>query len=77
MTHEANRVKDFLLEWIILHGDNWVFHKDAYKKDLIFFEMCRIKKYIEEEDQLPEHDKTLWGSYFKITKKGRDYATMR
>jgi hypothetical protein len=83
MTHEVNRVKSFLLEWIILRGDSWVFHSDAYGDDyLVFdlntslvFDICRRKKYIEEEDQFPT-DKYRWGSYYRLTKKGRKYATM-
>lgn len=75
MSHKANGVKDFLLEWIILHGDNWVFHKDAYEKDIMVLDRCRTFKFIEEEDKfLGDYD---WGSYFRITKEGRDYATMR
>jgi hypothetical protein len=83
MTHEVNRVKLFLLEWIILRGDSWVFHSDAYGDDyLVFdsntslvFDICRRKKYIEEEDQFPV-DKYRWGSYYRLTKKGRKYATL-
>ena len=83
MTHEVNRVKSFLLEWIILRGDSWVFHSDAYGDDyLVFdvntslvFDICRRKKYIEEEDQFPV-DKYRWGSYYRLTKKGRKYATL-
>jgi hypothetical protein len=83
MTHKVNRVKSFLLEWIILRGDLWVFHSDAYGDDyLVFdlntslvFDMCKRKKYIEEEDQFPT-DKYRWGSYYRITKKGRKYATL-
>jgi hypothetical protein len=76
MTHKANIVKDFLLRWIILHGDNWVFHTDAFEDDFIEFDIARGKKYLEEEDQFPI-DKYRWGSYFRLTKKGRKYATMR
>jgi hypothetical protein len=76
MTPKVNRDKSFLLEWIILHGDNWVFHNDidmaSYRLDI-----CRKEKYIEETDILPPDDERKWGSYFRITKKGRDYATMR
>ena len=47
MTPKVNRDKSFLLEWIILHGDNWVFHNDidmaSYR-----FDICRKEKYIEE-----------------------------
>jgi len=76
MTHKDNIVKDFLLRWIILHGDNWVFHTDAFEDDFIEFDIARGKKYLEEEDQFPI-DKYRWGSYFRLTKKGRKYATMR
>ena len=76
MTHKVNIVKSFLLRWIILHGDTWVFHTDAYEDDYIAFDIARGKKYIEEEDQFPV-DKYRWGSYFRLTKKGRKYATMR
>lgn len=75
-SHEVNIVKSFLLRWIILHGDTWVFHTDAYEDDFIAFDIARGKKYIEEEDQFPT-DKYRWGSYYKLTKKGRKYATMR
>jgi len=83
MSNEVNRVKSFLLEWIILRGDSWVFHSDAYGDDyLVFdvntslvFDICRRKKYIEEEDQFPV-DKYRWGSYYRLTKKGRKYATL-
>lgn len=83
MSHEVNKVKLFLLEWIILRGDTWVFHSDAYGDDyLVFdsntslvFDTCKRKKYIEEEDQFPV-DKYRWGSYYKLTKKGRKYATL-
>jgi hypothetical protein len=72
-----NIVKSFLLRWIIIHGDNWVFHSDAYEDDYIAFDIARdrSKKYIEEEDQFPT-DKYRWGSYYRITKKGRKYATL-
>jgi hypothetical protein len=71
-------MKSFLLEWILLHGDNWVYHKEMFAlgKDIMLIEMARKYKYLEDEDQLPEHDKTLWGSYFRLTKEGREYATM-
>jgi hypothetical protein len=76
MNQKVNREKDYLLEWIILHGDNWVFHTDidihTYR-----FDICRKENYIEETDILPPDDKSKWGSYFKITEKGRKYATMR
>ena len=83
MSHKVNRVKLFLLEWIILRGDSWVFHSDAYGDDyLVFdsntslvFDICKRKKYIDEEDQFPT-DKYRWGSYYKLTKKGRKYATL-
>ena len=77
MSHEVNIVKSFLLRWIILHGDTWVFHSDAYEDDYIAFDIARGrgKKYIEEEDQFPT-DKLRWGSYYRLTKKGRDYATL-
>ena len=75
MTHKVNIVKSFLLRWIILHGDTWVFHSDAYEDDYIAFDIARGKKYIEEEDQFPV-DKYRWGSYFRLTKKGRKYATL-
>ena len=77
MSHEVNIGKSFLLRWIILHGDNWVFHSDAYEDDYIAFDIARDrrKKYIEEEDQFPI-DKYRWGSYYRITKKGRKYATL-
>ena len=77
MSHKGNIVKSFLLRWIILHGDNWVFHSDAYEDDYIAFDIARDrrKKYIEEEDQFPI-DKYRWGSYYRITKKGRKYATL-
>jgi hypothetical protein len=75
MSHKVNREKDYLLEWIILHGDNWVFHGDI-DMALYRFDICRRKKYIEEEDQFPT-DKYRWGSYYRLTKKGRKYATMR
>ena len=83
MTHKVNKVKSFLLEWIILRGDTWVFHSDAYGDDyLVFdsntslvFDICKRKKYIEEEDQFPT-DKYRWGSYYRLTKKGRKYATL-
>ena len=76
MTHKANIVKDFLLRWIILHGDNWVFHTDAFEEDYILLDISRTRKYIEEEDQFPT-DKYRWGSYYRLTKKGRKYATVR
>jgi len=76
MSNKANSIRDFLLEWIILHGDNWVFHNDAFEKDIMVLDRCRTYKFIEEEDQFPV-DKYRWGSYFKLTKKGRKYATMR
>jgi hypothetical protein len=71
-------MKSFLLEWLLLHGNNWVFHKEMFAlgKDIMLIEMARNYKYIEEEDQIPEHDKTLWGSYFRLTNEGREYATM-
>lgn len=83
MTNKVNIVKSFLLEWIILRGDTWVFHSDAYGDDyLVFdlntslvFDICKRKKYIEEEDQFPV-DKYRWGSYYRLTKKGRKYATL-
>ena len=77
MSHKVNIVKSFLLRWIILHGDTWVFHSDAYEDDYIAFDIARGrgKKYIEEEDQFPT-DKLRWGSYYRLTKKGRDYATL-
>ena len=83
MTNKVNIVKSFLLEWIILRGDTWVFHSDAYGDDyLVFdlntslvFDICKRKKFIEEEDQFPT-DKYRWGSYYRITKKGRKYATL-
>jgi hypothetical protein len=83
MSNEVNIAKSFLLEWIILRGDSWVFHSDAYGDDyLVFdvntslvFDICRRKKYIEEEDQFPV-DKYRWGSYYRLTKKGRKYATL-
>jgi hypothetical protein len=75
-SHKANIVKSFLLRWIILHGDNWVWHVDAYEDNFIAFDIAKGKKYIEEEDQFPT-DKLRWGSYYKLTKKGRKYATMR
>jgi hypothetical protein len=77
MSHKVNRDKSFLLEWIILHGDNWVWHGDidmgSYRMDI-----CRKEKYIEEEDQFPGdiNDQSRWGSYFRLTKKGRKYATL-
>ena len=77
MSHKVNRDKSFLLEWIILHGDNWVWHGDidmaSYRLDI-----CRKEKYIEEEDQFPGdiNDQSRWGSYFRLTKKGRKYATL-
>jgi len=70
------KLKKFLLEWIILHGDNWVFHKDL-DISTYNFHQCREEKYIEEKDILPPNDKSKWGSYFKITKKGREYATWK
>jgi hypothetical protein len=76
MSNKVNIVKSFLLRWIILHGDTWVFHTDAYEDDFIAFDIARGKNYLEEEDQFPT-DKYRWGSYFRITKKGRKYATMR
>jgi hypothetical protein len=76
MSKTANIIKDFLLKWIILHGDNWVFHVDAFQDDYIEFDIALRKIYLEEEDQFPT-DKYRWGSYFRITKKGREYATMR
>jgi hypothetical protein len=76
MSHKVNIVKSFLLRWIILHGDNWVFHSDAYEDDFIAFDIAKSKKYFEEEDQFPT-DKYRWGSYYRLTKKGRKYATMR
>ena len=77
MTPKVNIIKSFLLRWIILHGDTWVFHSDAYEDDFIAFDIARSrdKKYIEEEDQFPT-DKYRWGSYYRITKKGRKYATL-
>jgi hypothetical protein len=53
-----------------------VFHTDAYEDDFIAFDIARGKKYLEEEDQFPT-DKYRWGSYYRLTKKGRKYATMR
>jgi hypothetical protein len=53
-----------------------VFHSDAFEDDFIEFDIARGKKYLEEEDQFPT-DKYRWGSYYRITKKGRKYATMR
>lgn len=76
MSYKADIVKNFLLTWIILHGDNWVFHTDAFEDDYFLFDICRTKNYFEEEDQFPA-DEYRWGSYYRITKKGRDYATMR
>jgi hypothetical protein len=76
MSHKVNIIKSFLLRWIILHGDNWVFHTEAFEDDFIEFDIARGKNYLEEEDQFPT-DKYRWGSYFRITKKGRKYATMR
>ena len=71
-------MKSFLLEWILLHGDNWVFHREMFAlgKDIILIDMATSNKYLEVEDQLPTQDKTLWGSYYRLTKKGRKYATM-
>ena len=71
-------MKSFLLEWLLLHGDNWVFYREMFAlcKDIMLIYMARSNKYIEEEDQLPTQDKTLWGSYYRLTKKGRKYATM-
>lgn len=74
-SHEVNIIKSFLLQWIILHGDTWVFHSDAFENDYLAFDIARGKKYIEEEDQFPV-DKYRWGSYFRLTKKGRKYATL-
>lgn len=76
MINKANRDKNYLLEWIILHGDNWVFHRHI-DMHTYRFDICRREKYIEETDILPPDDERKWGSYFRITKKGRDYATMR
>jgi hypothetical protein len=76
MRHDVNIIKSFLLRWIILHGDTWVFHSDAYEDNYIAFDIARGKKYLEEEeDQFPT-DKFRWGSYYRLTKKGRKYATM-
>lgn len=71
-------MKSFLLEWLLLHGDNWVFYKEMFAlgKDIMLIEMARKYKYIEEEDKLPADDQNKWGSYYRLTKKGRDYATM-
>ena len=71
-------MQSFLLEWLLLHGDTWVFYKEmfALNKDIMLIEMARKNKYIEEEDQVPEHDQTMWGSYYRLTKEGREYATM-
>jgi len=76
MTPKVNIVKSFLIKWIILHGDTWVSHLDAFIDDYIEFDIARGKKYIEEEDQFLV-DKDRWGSYYRLTKKGRKYATMR
>ena len=81
MSHKVNIVKLFLLRWIIIHGDTWVFHSDAYEieyDDFIAFDIARRKKYIEEEDQFPGDitSKHRWGSYYRLTKKGRKYATL-
>ena len=75
MSHKVNIIKNYLLKWIIIHGDNWVFYRDAFEDDFIEFDICRGKKYLEEEDQFPT-DKYRWGSYYRLTKKGRKYATM-
>ena len=71
-------MKSFLLEWLLLHGDNWVFYREMFAlgKDIMLIDMARSNNYIEEQDQLPTQDKTLWGSYYRLTKKGRKYATM-
>ena len=74
-SHEVNIIKSFLLKWIILHGDNWVWHVDAFGDEFIEFDIARGKKYLEEEDQFPV-DKNKWGSYYRLTKKGRKYATL-
>jgi len=78
MSHKVNIVKSFLLRWIILHGDTWVFHSDAYQDDYIPFDIARGKKYLEEEDQFPGdiNGKHRWGSHYRLTKKGRKYATL-
>jgi hypothetical protein len=78
MSHEVNIVKSFLLRWIILHGDNWVFHTDAFEEDYILLDISRTRKYIEEEDQFLGDitSKHRWGSYYRLTKKGRKYATL-
>ena len=77
-SHEVNIIKSFLLRWIILYGDTWVFHTDAYEDDFIAFDIARGKKYLEEEDQFPGDikGKHRWGSYYRLTKKGRKYATL-
>lgn len=75
MTPKVNIIKSFLLRWIILHGDTWVSHSDAFEDDYIEFDISRGKKYIEEEDQFLV-DKDRWGSYYRLTKKGRKYATL-
>ena len=62
MSHKVNIVKSFLLRWIILHGDNWVFHSDAYEDDFIAFDIARGKKYFEEEK---EQDFLHYGSCHK------------
>jgi len=78
MTPKVNIVKSFLLRWIIIHGDTWVFHSDAYQDDYIPFDIARGKKYLEEEDQFPGdiNGKHRWGSHYRLTKKGRKYATL-
>jgi len=75
MTPKVNIIKSFLIKWIILHGDTWVSHQDAFEDDYIEFDISRGKKYIEEEDQFLV-DKDRWGSYYRLTKKGRKYATL-
>ena len=70
-------MKSFLLEWLILHGDSWLFYHEMSKldKDIVLVAMARNSKYLEEEDQFPV-DKHRWGSYYRLTKKGRKYATL-
>ena len=68
-------LKEFLLEWLILHGESWIYHQDTMDKDFRLFDISRHRQYIEEEDQFPA-DKNRWGSYWRLTEKGRKYATM-
>jgi hypothetical protein len=90
MKHTDKEVKEYLLWWVLNLGQGMIHVEDVdwidAERTYSIFKLCQRRKFIrvretkdsEEEDQFPGDitSKHRWGSYYRITKKGRKYATL-